>query len=421
MAKVNVRNRNKDKSFKDGTPKPANWEYRFETAKVNGTRTQISKAGFKTKKEAEQAGAKALAEYNNAGLAFSPSEMSYADFLDYWLKNYVEANCKYNTCTGYRQIVNSHLKPALGGYMLKSLTPLILQEYVNHKFASGLKKTTLKNICAVLSASLKYAVFPAQLLQSNPASNITYPRLDNDKSTVNRTVITIEEFNRMLDRFEPGSPFRYALLIGFHTGLRIGEVYGLTWEDIDFENAKLTVNKIAYKRNHGWSFGTPKTYSSIRTIDIGQTLIKELKAYRKMQLENRLKYGEHYTECHIQNEKDENGHVIQNIIEVQALVNSSLPETNLVMRKESGEMSTIDSFKYAARVIHYDLAIPHFNFHSLRHTHATLLIEAGVNVKAVQMRLGHANIETTMNKYVHNTEKMANTAVDVFENIVAGG
>lgn len=84
MAKLNIRNRNKDKVDKDGKPKAANWEYRFEAAKIDGKRKHISKAGFKTKKEAEVAGTKALAEYNNAGLTFEPSEMSYSDYLDYW-------------------------------------------------------------------------------------------------------------------------------------------------------------------------------------------------------------------------------------------------------------------------------------------------------------------------------------------------
>lgn len=88
-SKLNIRNRNKDKVDKDGKPKAANWEYRFEAAKIDGKRKHISKAGFKTKKEAEVAGTKALAEYNNAGLTFELSEMSYSDYLDYWFDNYV--------------------------------------------------------------------------------------------------------------------------------------------------------------------------------------------------------------------------------------------------------------------------------------------------------------------------------------------
>ena len=435
MAKVNVRNRNKGKVDKTGKPKPANWEYRFEAAKIDGKRKHISKSGFRTKKEAEDAGAKALAEYNNAGLKFEPSDMSYADYLDYWFDNYVKVSCKYNTQMAYNQIIEQHLKPVLGMYKLRSLTPVLIQEYVNKKFVTGLKKTTLTNIMSVLSGSLRYAVVPARLLTSSPAEYVKYPKKKTNKKETNRIILSIDDFNKMLDRFEKGNPFRYALLIGFHTGLRIGEVYGLTWDDIDFDERTLDVNKQAYKRNYGvdvrqvmkqkgkreeksaWYFGDTKTLSSTRKIKIGDTLIKELREYKAIQAQNELLYGEYYTQIFMKKEKDEKGKDIYRLIEVEKSVPVGLPQANLIMRKENGQYSSSDSFKYAARVIHYDLGLA-FNFHSLRHTHATTLIEGGVSPKAVQARLGHENIETTLQTYVHNTEAMEQTAVDAFEKII---
>ena len=432
MAKLNIRNRNKDKFDKEGKSKAPNWEYRFEAAKIDGKRKHISKSGFRTKKEAEDAGAKALAEYNNAGLKFEPSDMSYADYLDYWFDNYVKVSCKYNTQMAYNQIIEQHLKPALGMYKLRSLTPVLIQEYVNKKFVTGLKKTTLTNIMSVLSGSLRYAVVPARLLTSSPAEYVKYPKKKTNKKETNRIILSIDDFNKMLDRFEKGNPFRYALLIGFHTGLRIGEVYGLTWDDIDFDERTLDVNKQAYKRNYGvdvrrvmkqkgkreeksaWYFGDTKTLSSTRKIKIGDTLIKELREYKAIQAQNELFYGEYYTQIFMKKEKDEKGKDIYRLIEVEKSVPVGLPQANLIMRKENGQYSSSDSFKYAARVIHYDLGIA-FNFHSLRHTHATTLIEGGVSPKAVQARLGHENIETTLQTYVHNTEAMEQTAVDVFE------
>lgn len=425
MAKLNIRNRNRDKYDKDGKPKPPNWEYRFEAAKIEGKRRSISKAGFRTKKDAEIAGAKAMAEYNNAGLKFEPSEMSFADYLDYWYENYVKMSCKYNTQSAYKVIIENHLKPALGTYKLRSLTPVMLQDYVNQKCTSGMKKTTLSNIMGVLTGSLKYAVVPAQLLQSSPAEYIKKPRIEAERADVNRTVISVEDFNRMLDRFERGNPFRYALLIGFYTGLRIGEVYALTWDDIDLKDGTLSVNKLVYKRSpdlkddkSAWYFGSTKTSASVRSIKIGETLIKELKEYRTIQLQQRLEYGEYYTRIYKKAEKDEKGNTIHRLIEVENTVPVSLPEAELIMRKENGQYSSSDSFKYAARVIHYDLAIK-FNFHSLRHTHATKLIESGVSPKAVQARLGHENIETTLQTYVHNTDAMEQDAVNVFETAVS--
>lgn len=267
MAKLNIRNRNKNKTDKAGKPKSANWEYQFEAAKIDGKRKSISKAGFKTKKEVEIAGTKAMADYNNAGLKFEPSDMSYSDYLDYWFDNYVQMSCKYNTQLAYTQIIENHLKPSLGKYKLRSLTPIIIQDYVNQKFVTGLKKTTLTNIMAVLSGSFKYAVVPAQLLQSSPAEYVKYPKIKSERTEVNRTIISVEDFNKMLERFEKGN-------------------------------------------------------------------------------------------------------TIYRLIEVEKTVPVALPPANLIMRKENGHYSSTDSFKYAARVIHYDLGIK-FNFHSLRHTHAT--------------------------------------------------
>ena len=90
-----------------GKPKPPNWEYRFEGAPVDGKRQQISKAGFRTKKEAEIEGNKALAEYNNAGLKFEPSEISVADYMDYWLKNYCKMNVADSTMVSYTNIIKN--------------------------------------------------------------------------------------------------------------------------------------------------------------------------------------------------------------------------------------------------------------------------------------------------------------------------
>ncbi|MCF0106131.1 MAG: tyrosine-type recombinase/integrase, partial [Holdemanella sp.] len=201
---------------------------------------------------------------------------------------------------------------------------------------------------------------------------------------------------------------------------------------IDFEEATIDVNKLMYKRNcglnmrktlavkgmkeekSGWYLGSTKTPKSNRKIKIGSMLLKELKEFRAIQLQNQLQYGEYYHFQYLKDEKDEKGFPIQRIMTVESYIPVALPKAEFVFKKENGELSTMDSFKYASRVIHYDLCID-FNFHSLRHTHATMLIESGVSPKAVQERLGHDRIETTLQTYTHNTEEMAQGAVDVFE------
>ena len=95
---------------------------------------------------------------------------------------------------------------------------------------------------------------------------------------------------------------------------------------------------------------------------------------------------------------------------------SSLQRVNLVCIAENGQYTSTDSFKYCSRVVHNELQLA-FDYHSLRHTHATLLIEAGANIKNVQTRLGHTNIQTTLQTYVHDTEKMSEQSVEIFEKI----
>ena len=124
MAKINIRDRNK------GTGKKPNWEYRFEAAKIDGKRRHISKSGFRTKKEAQEAGAKAMAEYNYIGEVFTPSEESFADLASRWL-SHVECSFKYSTFSSYTSYVNVHLIPRLGRYKVKSIKPDTVEKLFN--------------------------------------------------------------------------------------------------------------------------------------------------------------------------------------------------------------------------------------------------------------------------------------------------
>lgn len=314
-------------------------------------------------------------------------------------------------------IIRNHIKPAIGFYKLKSLTPAILQEFINGKYLSGFSKNHLTNIFSVLNGSFKYAVHPCKFIKDNPMQYVRYPKYEHSKIEIDHKVITQDELQRILDRFPPGTTFYIPIMIGYYTGCRIGEVMGLTWNDIDLEKGTISINKIIYKRKPNWYFGSTKTQSSVRSIKIGKTLVEALKQHKKWQIENKLKYGKHFTQQYEVEELDGN-EKLRRIYSLPAIVdNVSMKPINMVCTKENGDMVTPDTFKYAARVIHYSLGIL-FNFHSLRHTHATTLIENGANIKDVQKRLGHTNIETTLDTYTHATEKMAEQSVDIFEKAV---
>lgn len=410
------------------------WQYRFEVAPIDGKRKQISKSGFKTKREALEAGTKALAEYNEGGVAFKPSEISVSDYLDYWLDTYGKMNLKYNTQLNYLYTIENHLKPNLGMYRLRALTPATIQEYANGLKTKGLSKNSIIGILSTLSASLDYAIEPLHYIQYNPCDKVKYPKFTETKE-VQRYIITPEQFQKIIERFPASSNFYIPLMIGYYTGVRIAECFGLTWDDVDFDNSTITINQTLVKRNFGvdirqalikkekkeeksaWYFNTPKTRGSYRTIKIGKTLYDVLKEEHKKQCKNELLYGEYYTRVYKKPEKDEKGDTIYRLIEVEKGVPCSLESVNLINVRENGQLLSMDSMKYCNRIIHYELGIP-FNYHSLRHTHATTLIENGANIKDVQERLGHTLIQTTLDTYTHNTDFMRNMSVDIFENAV---
>ncbi len=383
------------------------WYYSFEIAPINGKRKRIERVGGNTKKEAERALNKAISEYENTGLHFDVKNISVSDYMDYWLKNYVEVNCKYNTQRIRKNAINKHIKTALGTYSLKSLTPAILQEFINSKQKEGLKKETVSAIFSTLSGSLNYAVYPCQFVKVNPIQYVKLPKFDEIKKDISEKVITPKDFNRILKLFPFGSSFRIPLLIGYYTGLRVGEVIALTWNDIDFKNSTITVNKISYTRNKQICIGTPKTKASYRTIKIGDSLLDELKRYKIHQMEQRLNYGENYRNNYICVDKKE---------DYQYLSDKGVKEGvfNLVCTQEDGKAITDSIIYYSAKKIRNTLNID-FTFHNLRHTHATTLIENGANMKDVQIRLGHSKITTTIDTYTHITENMQNETVNIFE------
>lgn len=150
-------------------------------------------------------------------------------------------------------------------------------------------------------------------------------------------------------------------------------------------------------------------------MKFGDALYQALKQEYKAQSANELKYAEYYIIHVLKPEIDEKGNTIQRIVPIQKCIQSSLPRIKMVCIAENGEYTSTDSFKYCSRIIHKELLLA-FDYHSLRHTHATILIESGADVKDVQTRLGHTNIQTTLQTYVHDTETMASRSVDIFEN-----
>lgn len=148
------------------------WEYRFETASIGGKRTQSSKGGFSTKKEALEAGVLAKSEYDKTGKSFKPSEKSYSDYLDEWIENYGKLELSPNTILSYKKKIKLHIKPSLGKNKINALSHEELQKFLQKKFDEGFSRNTISIMKSILNNSLNYAVFPLKYLNTNPASSL---------------------------------------------------------------------------------------------------------------------------------------------------------------------------------------------------------------------------------------------------------
>ena len=383
------------------------WSWSFDLGYIDGKRKRKEKGGYKTKAECQKALREAIKQYENTGLVFTASEITVSDYLDYWLKGH-SLNVKYATIKTYKNHIEKHIKPIIGSYKLKTVTPSLLQDFINSLFKDGYGKSILKSILAILTSSFKKAVFPYRFINDNPAQYITLPKYDDTAKSVRERVLAKEDFERLASACE-GTDYYTPLMIMYYTGLRLGECLGLTWDNIDFEAQTLTVEKILNPRdkNNIYYLGSPKTSTSSRTIYISPILISILKKHRKKQLQNRLFYGALYTWQYL----DEDNNIV---LESK---NGNKQFIDFICTKEDGRVltsSTIRPLKETAK----KLNISDFTFHNLRHTHATMLIEAGANVKDVQTRLGHSNFATTANTYSHTTDNMQKQTVQLFDNIV---
>ena len=407
------------------------YQYKFEIASVDGKRKFLNKSGFRTKSEAEKEGILAYNEYLNTGKSFSASEMSYSDFLDYWLDNHCKINLKYHTIEAYSNIVKTHLKPNLGFYKLSQITKPTLQDFLNKIYVEkAYSKNFLNNIRKVLKCSFNYAV-DNEYVKVNSAANLKLPKYDEQPKDVAH-IFTTEEINTILDRFKNNHCVYYAFLTAYCTGLRIAEVFALTWDDIDFKNKTISVNKNILKKNQAggtkgrhlsgnsttvWYFGTCKTQTSYRTVPIGDTLLNALKEYKEEQEMHKQNYGDTYMKHYKKNVINPyNNKPETKIVNAYAEIDIALPEVDFVFVKNNGVYEGTDSTKYPFKVIHYELGIP-CRFHDFRDTHATKLIESGADIKAVSKRLGHRNIDITYNIYVRVTQKMENETANKFEEI----
>lgn len=207
------------------------YQYQFEIAPVDGKRKYINKSGFKTKKEAFDEGVKAYNEYEYSGKKVNVKDMSYSDYLDYWVDNYAKLNLRYSTIMSYCNIIKNHIKPRIGHYRLSQLDTRMLQEMMNSIYVqNSFSKCFIASILKVLKGSLKYACYTLNYINSDPAENVHAPRyetIDKDPAhifTQEEVVAQANESYKTIDTMTSSfvttfMPYSYYRNINLNTAL----------------------------------------------------------------------------------------------------------------------------------------------------------------------------------------------------------
>lgn len=323
------------------------------------------RVGYRTKGEALALLRKEMAR-RDEGLIFDSENLTLGEYLDRWLNTSVRGTVRQSTFDRYEIALRVHIKPALGNLKLKKLAPVHLQGFYQDRLDAGCAPASVYKLHAVLHKALSQAL-KWNMVPRNIAEVVTAPRpAPEEMRTLSR-----EESRRLL-RAAQGERLEALYVLAIHTGMRQGELLALKWQDIDLENATLSVRRTLTKRGGRLLLGEPKTKKSIRTITLTECAVQALQGHLRRQMEHIEQVGDLY---------QDRGLIFTS--EVGTLINP----TNLRKR------SFAPLLKKAG--------VPRVRFHDLRHTCATLLLGSNVHPKYVQELLGHANIAITLDTYSH--------------------
>ena len=353
---------------------------------LNGKPMIHRKTVHGTKKDAQVELAKFVTEVQN-GLVVDGKSLKFSEFTEIWKRDYGSKELAPSTYKRYCRMLETRLLPYFGHFYINKIRPTDIMKFydllekdtqlIRKKGNNGTKtkkplsgKTILEHH-RLLRAMLHKAVY-WQLIVSNPAERVQAPKARKPK----RRSYDDEQTKILLENLEQLSiedtKYKVAIILTVFTGVRLGELMGLEWQDIDFKNGIISINRSSqYLSDMGVFTKTPKTESSIREIAIPEFIISLLEEYKLWYEEQKSIYDELWT-------------------------NSD----RLFVQADGKPMhpSTISKWfvKYVAQI-----GLPVINFHGLRHTNASLLVAQNIDIAIISARLGHAQISTTLNFYVH--------------------
>ena len=363
------------------------WYFSVELPAENGKRKRVERAGGKTKKEAQEKMKLFEAEILKNGYK-EESKMQFEELANIWIDKYSKMNCKDSTVELYERVLRIHILPKLGNYKVIDIRAGVISDFYNSLKTDDYKYSMAHLVKNILSSCLNFAVFPLEIIYSNPCSSVKFPKFPQDLEE--KSIVSSEDLELILEKGEKYYNFNEMCILLFNTGMRISEALALQWEDIDFTEKIIHIrHNLTYKKGNQYELTTPKTKNSVRDIYFNEDVEKVFKSLKKKQSENRIHYGKFYSKI----------------------------EHNFIFTSKEGNITSRNSFANRANALSKN-GCNKFTMHSFRHTHATMLLQAGANMKDVQARLGHSDISTTMNIYVQATEESKKDALKKFDEYI---
>jgi len=319
-----------------------------------------------------------LAEIDR-GTYIDPSDLTFGQFCILWLDDYGKFKLSPKTYTRYKQIVELRVIPWIGSILLEKLKPIHLQQFYKRLITEGrldgregqLSAGSITYHQRVIHRILEAALVQ-ELVNRNVSDKVELPLPDDDGDEKENVSILDSDQIKAIEAYLLGTQYHTIFYVDVRTGLRRGELLGLQWKDIDFEEGKLSVRRsLAYIKEKGVFTKSPKNKKSRRTINISSEVINILQQHR-------LKQKEYFLSKGIKNSDD-----------------------NFIFYQDNGSPIFPDTISSWFPEMLKRVEIPRLNFHCLRHTHASLLLGAGVDIKVISERLGHSSIRITYDIYSH--------------------
>lgn len=357
----------------------------------DGKQDKVRKQGFKTKREAVE-WIRAQTEQRRKGFVeTNASKILFKDYLLKWFYDYKSIPLSQNTKNNYLSRINTYIIPKLGDYKLNEINNVVIQDFYNSlikqslRFTQkGLSPSSAKKVMEILNGVFRYAQKSKLIL--------TIP-LDIEKQPLDKPeleVWTKEELDCFLQKVE-GDYLHLPVFFESLIGARPGELCGLKWIDVDLDNAIIHIKRQALvDRNTGnlYLTDTLKTTTSARTITIPKILVNYLKKIK----ENRDAKETDFIILELSNPNPQNP------------CNSNNLNANFTKKINS----IVSKNK--------DIKLSYISLNGLRHTHTTLLVQIGENIKVISKRLGHTDINTTLKYYTHVTTKMETNTANLLDN-----